>query len=63
VLVLDAELHRTDDRLAELDRSGGGWRQLGELRRRRAVLSEQLGLLSRTINALRSATDPTGRYL
>jgi hypothetical protein len=62
-LVLDAELQKTEGRLAELDRGGEQTRELPELRRRRAELTEQLDLLGKTIGELRSATDPAGRYL
>jgi hypothetical protein len=66
-LVLDAELHRTEDRLAEFDLAGGrsyGPRnERSKLRRRRTELAAQLDLLDWTISTLRSATDPEGRYL
>ena len=62
-LTLDAELRRTQDRLAELDRGGAPSDELSSLRKRRAELTAQLDLLDWTISAVRSATDPAGRYL
>jgi hypothetical protein len=62
-LVLDAELHRTEDRLAKLDHDGCQSSELNDLRRRRTELAGQLDLLDWTISAVRSATDPAGRYL
>jgi hypothetical protein len=62
-LVLDAELRRTEDRLAELDRLGERACELSKLRGRRGELAAQLDLLDWTIGALRAATDPAGRYL
>jgi hypothetical protein len=63
VLVVDAELTKTESRLVELDRSGEQTHELPELRRRRTELTQQLDLLDKTISELRSATDPAGRYL
>ena len=63
VLILDAELERTEARLAEL---GPADPQAGELRRlrmRRTELAAQLELLSRVIIALRAAADPSGESL
>jgi cell division protein FtsB len=62
-LVLDGELQRTDQRVAELDRADDHSHEYQQLSRRRAEIAAQLELLSSTIRALRAQADPAGRYL
>ena len=63
MLVLDAELERTETRLAEPGPAGPQADELSALRRRRAEVAAQLELLSRVIIALRATADPTGERL
>ena len=63
VLVLDAEMERTEARLVELGPAGPQAGELRVLRVRRGELAAQLELLSRVIIAVRAAADPSGERL
>jgi hypothetical protein len=59
-LVLDGERELIENRITELERSGG---QAVKLRRRHTDITAQLELLRRTIIGLRAVADPSGRNL